>query len=162
MIGIACPPLIRVLLLSQQGRHRLVCVQKEHDNITCVLTEGQGDVIMNISILGERIKKLRLSKGLTLEDVGEFTGLTRHSLGNIENSRRLPSLETIMAIANFFQVSLDYLTGRTDIAEINPTCYVRLDADLKHELETLAAEEMRTVENQIEYFLRKGLQSHKS
>lgn len=58
-------------------------------------------------------------RGLTLDDVGMEIGLTRHSIGNLEHSRRLPSYETLLALADFFDVSLDYLAGRTGNPKVN-------------------------------------------
>jgi len=58
-----------------------------------------------------RLKALRASRGLTLVQLGDAVGATRGAISNLENMRKRPSLETAMALAEFFDVSLDYLTG---------------------------------------------------
>lgn len=66
-----------------------------------------------------RLNELRKSKGLTLEQLGEDINATRASLSNLENEKRKPSLDMIIKLADYFNVSIDYLVGRTD----NPTFY---------------------------------------
>ena len=111
---------------------------------------------------GERLKSLRTSKKLTQRNLAEVLGITDRTYQYYEVDRTNPPFPTLIAIANYFQVSLDYLAGRSDVAEMNPASCIRLDAGLKKELEELAKDEMRTLENQVEFFLRKGLQSYKS
>lgn len=61
-----------------------------------------------------RLKDLRISKGLTMEQLGKDIGSTRATISNFENEQRKPSLEMIIKLADYFQVSIDYLVGRTD------------------------------------------------
>ncbi len=65
----------------------------------------------------ERLKKLRLSKGLTLEALANDVNATKSAIGNFEHSRKKPSLDALIALADFFDVSLDYLVGRSDHPE---------------------------------------------
>ena len=61
-----------------------------------------------------RLKSLRTSSNLTLEQLGKELGSTRATIGNYENSNKKPSLEMLIKIADYFNVSIDYLIGRTD------------------------------------------------
>jgi len=63
---------------------------------------------------GERIAALREKHSLTQEGLSNKLGITRASLSHYENNRREPDYETIVSIANLFNVSIDYLIGRTD------------------------------------------------
>ncbi|GAA4839386.1 hypothetical protein GCM10023310_16490 [Paenibacillus vulneris] len=63
---------------------------------------------------GERIASLREKHSLTQEGLSNKLGITRASLSHYENNRREPDYDTIVSIANLFNVSIDYLIGRTD------------------------------------------------
>lgn len=65
-------------------------------------------------MLGERLKKLRIDKKLTQEQLGEKINVTKVSISGYENGNRSPDTETLQRLANYFNVSTDYLLGRTD------------------------------------------------
>ena len=57
----------------------------------------------------ERLKDLRVERGLTLEQLSAETGISKSALGKYEAGRTYPNLETAAALADIFDVSLDYL-----------------------------------------------------
>ena len=61
--------------------------------------------------LSEKLKTLRLDKGLTQAEVSKELGLTRNAIANYETGIREPSLEILIKICQFFNVSADYLLG---------------------------------------------------
>ena len=63
-------------------------------------------------LLAKRIKELRNEKDLTQEDLGKLINVTKVSICCYENGTRVPSLETIVTLADIFEVSLDNLLGR--------------------------------------------------
>jgi len=66
------------------------------------------------NIFSERIKKLRLSKYLKQSNIAEVIGVTITQISDIERGRRTTTIENLVALADYFDVSLDYLVGRTD------------------------------------------------
>ena len=60
------------------------------------------------------MKELRLSKNLTLKQVADAIGLTRNAISNYEANIREPSLSVLKSLCDFFDVSADYLIGRSD------------------------------------------------
>jgi transcriptional regulator with XRE-family HTH domain len=64
--------------------------------------------------IGDRIKKLREEKGLMQQDVCNTLGIEQSTLANYENNRRIPKIDVLIEIANYYGVSLDYLVGMTD------------------------------------------------
>ncbi len=64
-------------------------------------------------VLGQRIKELRLEKGLTQKEVAERLKVTHAAIGNYENGKREPQIDDLILLADFFDVSIDYLVGRT-------------------------------------------------
>ena len=65
-------------------------------------------------ILSSRLKKCRIEKGYTQSQVAIFCDITEKTYQNYELMTREPKIEILVRIANLFNVSLDYLTGRTD------------------------------------------------
>ena len=63
---------------------------------------------------GERVASLRSTQSLTLQQLGNILGLTKAAVGNLQHGRKKPSVDVLIAIADYFDVSLDYLVGRSD------------------------------------------------
>ena len=60
-----------------------------------------------------RLKELRKQKNVTQEQLAEAIGVERSSIGKYEgNQNVLPSVDVLKTIADYFQVSTDYLLGR--------------------------------------------------
>ena len=62
---------------------------------------------------------LRRSQQLTQEQLADKLGVTKQSVSNWENGNIMPSVEMLEKIADYFNVSIDYLLERTD----DPTFY---------------------------------------
>jgi len=69
---------------------------------------------MNKNIFFKRLKELRLSKNLKQDDLAKEIGLKKSSIGMIEQGNRMASVEILYKIADFFDVSIDYLLGRNN------------------------------------------------
>lgn len=65
----------------------------------------------------ERLKDLRTDRGLTQAALGKEMSYTREQISALENKRSIPKADVLLSIADYFNVSTDYLLGRTD----NPT-----------------------------------------
>lgn len=63
----------------------------------------------------KRLEQLRLEKDLTHQQMANILGITRQAYGNYESGKRQPDFETTRKLADFFNVSVDYLLGRSDI-----------------------------------------------
>ena len=66
-----------------------------------------------------RLKALRKSRGYTQVSVQMQTGIEQALLSKFENGDRIPPTETLMRLADFYSVSIDYILCRTDKPEIN-------------------------------------------
>lgn len=62
---------------------------------------------------GKRLRNLRKEKGLTMKDLGKTFSLAESTISGYENETRKPDLETVDKFADFFEVSADYLMGRS-------------------------------------------------
>ncbi len=70
-------------------------------------------------VLADRLRSLRNERKLRQIEVAVFCDITEHAYQNYERMTREPRLEILVRIADFYGVSLDYLTGRTDAREMN-------------------------------------------
>lgn len=62
-------------------------------------------------IIRERLIELRKSGGYTQKDLEEKTGLDRIKIAKIEAEIQKPDVETIGVLAEFYDVSIDYIFG---------------------------------------------------
>lgn len=62
----------------------------------------------------ERLKELRISRGLTQKQVYEAVGMSAIGYQRYEYGDREPAYQKLIALADYFDVSLDYLVGRSD------------------------------------------------
>lgn len=65
-------------------------------------------------VFGKRLKELRKANGYTIEQFAQRVGIAKSTVGYYENDNRLPDIEILARIANEFNVSADYLIGRTN------------------------------------------------
>lgn len=84
----------------------------------------------------DRIKELAQKQGLSINLLEKKLGYSRNTIYNLKNSK--PSTERISEIADYFNVSTDYLLGRTD----NPNIATNGDASAPLDLRDIAAQSM--------------------
>lgn len=89
--------------------------------------------------LGERIKELRVSAHLTQVELAKKLGVSKGTIGNYETGVREPNRQMQEAIADLFNVELDYLNGRTNQKPEYSleeqwviSCYRASDEDIKN------------------------------
>lgn len=64
--------------------------------------------------LSERLKELRVAKGVSQQTVSEYLGITQRAYSHYEIGDREPSISTLIKLCDLFDVSADYLIGRSD------------------------------------------------
>ena len=70
--------------------------------------------MQNLDLFAFRVKKLRKQRKLSQKELGEAIGLTAKSICTIESGTRTTTIEKLILLAKFFQVSTDYLLGLKD------------------------------------------------
>ena len=70
-------------------------------------------------VMNKNLKILRKSKGKTQIAVQMSTGIEQALLSKYENGERIPPTETLLILADYYNVSIDYILGRTTNPEIN-------------------------------------------
>ncbi|MBR3762229.1 MAG: helix-turn-helix transcriptional regulator [Lachnospiraceae bacterium] len=68
-------------------------------------------------------KNLRIKSGLTQQEMASRLNISRSSIGMYESGEREPSFEILEAIADYFNVDMNYLLGKNDLSEHIPQGY---------------------------------------
>ena len=63
----------------------------------------------------DRLRSLRTSKGLSQSDFSKQIGISKSSVNMYERGEREPNFKTLEHIADYFNVDMDYLLGKSDI-----------------------------------------------
>lgn len=95
-----------------------------------------------MQILGKRLKQLRDEFGFDQKEMGKKLNITSSAYGYYEQGRNEPPLETLVKIAEIFNVTTDYLLGRSDIRE-NSVYYTLSDKLTLTQAELLVIERMQ-------------------
>ena len=72
-----------------------------------------------VMCLKNNLKKLRKRRNLTQVALQMQTGIEQALLSKYENGNRIPPTETLLILADFYNVSIDYILCRTEKPEIN-------------------------------------------
>lgn len=72
-----------------------------------------------MEIFAERLRELRIERGLTQDALGKIIGVKRFAVYSYEKGRACPEMKNLVVLADYFDVSMDYLAGRTDKKETN-------------------------------------------
>ena len=63
----------------------------------------------------QRVRQLRKESGKTQTQMADFLGIKLRSYQNYEGGSRRPDYEGLVALADYFDVTTDYLLGRSDV-----------------------------------------------
>lgn len=69
--------------------------------------------------MNNRLRALRKEKKLTQIALQMHTGIEQALLSKFETGERIPPTETLLILADFYDVSIDYILCRTDKRELN-------------------------------------------
>lgn len=69
---------------------------------------------------GERLKELRIARNMSQEELGKKVDTTRQTISNYEIGKRKADYEMLEALADTFNVDIDYLLGTTDKTTLLP------------------------------------------
>lgn len=70
-------------------------------------------------LIGEKIKELRKNSKITQEQLGNAIGVSKMAISYFEKGKKSPGRESLEKIADYFQVTTDYLLGRSEDPELN-------------------------------------------
>ncbi|MFZ2538658.1 MAG: helix-turn-helix domain-containing protein [Oscillospiraceae bacterium] len=113
-----------------------------------------------MSIFSNRIKELRIIKKVSQANLADIVGVSQRAVSYYEAGKDSPSLEILVALANFFEVSTDYLLGITDIPRPIPANLQKIinkatdPAELLQALEETSQKDNEQPENKIDALIQ--------
>ena len=94
-----------------------------------------------------RLKELRLANGLTQKELAKSIEVGRTTISEYESGKIVPKQEGLLKLANYFNVSVDYLTGVSD----NPATRQHNEHELDKLLNTLDYILMNEYDSPVRY-----------
>lgn len=88
---------------------------------------------MDKLLFQKRLKELRSEVGCTQEDMANKLNISKSAYGYYEQGKTTPDSNSISMLADFFNVSTDYLLGRTNIRNHPETFAAHTDEDMSDE-----------------------------
>lgn len=79
----------------------------------------------------EKLRELRKEKGISLKDLGAEMGVAESTMSLYENGKRQPDYETLLKLAEYFGVTVDYLLRGENESERLPEELVILNRNAK-------------------------------
>ncbi|OVE67973.1 transcriptional regulator [Clostridium diolis] len=105
--------------------------------------------------LGERLKNLRLEKGISQKDLAHHFNIARSTLSQYESNQRTPSDEIKVKLSEYFNVSLDYLLGKTNVRNYTEDSNITIALHSDTDYDDLPKEAKDEINNFIEYIKQK-------
>jgi transcriptional regulator with XRE-family HTH domain len=111
---------------------------------------------------GNRLKLLREEKGVNRERIAILLNITYSSIAKYETNERFPDKESLVKLSKYFNVSIDYLLGLTDIKEPleeiikKGEVSIKPPSDIEKLYESLPAEEKKQFKDFGEYLKAKS------
>jgi transcriptional regulator with XRE-family HTH domain len=113
-------------------------------------------------VIGENIRRIRKSKGLTMKDLGNSIGISEQGVGNYERGDREPSIDIINKIASCLDVSVTELIGASEdnnnsIKNLSRLAKIELSQIIGSDtLNDLAKEKLLLIDSQINQLVRQS------
>lgn len=113
-------------------------------------------------MFSKRLKQLRLRKKLSQQRIADMLGISRQGYGKYEDGQSEPDQQSLIKLADFYDVSIDYLIGHTDIPHRNEddkrdaiihkiaTEFPNIDLMFK-DMENMTAEDFEDIYNYIKF-----------
>lgn len=103
---------------------------------------------------GERIKELRNTRKTTQKEMADILGVDRSTYIGYETDKTKPSYEILLKLADYFSVSIDFLTGREELTPDKKLAILLYDKDMQTAFEDYnnwTVEEKEDLLNYIEF-----------
>lgn len=88
-------------------------------------------------ILSSRLKSLRVNNKLTQEQLSTILNLSKTSISNYENEKRMVSIDTLISISNLYNVDLNYLVGMEISVDVSNNKTIKISTEELHILKEL-------------------------
>lgn len=98
--------------------------------------------------LGNRLRELRMSKGVNQKEVAKMLNVDRSTYGKYETGDSSPDYDKLTKLADYFSVTIDYLLGRSEDKQKANTIAAHLSEGVE-----LTEEEQKQLDDYIQFLL---------
>lgn len=105
----------------------------------------------------KNLRALRLQKGVSQQAVADHLGLTQQSVYRYEKDKFEPDIGTLIALADYFGTTVDFLIGRTPPTQGGPQeelAFTKEELSLLRDIRRLTSDERRSIQLVVENYLR--------
>lgn len=103
----------------------------------------------------ERLQECRLKKGVSQTTVAQHLNITRQAYNHYETGQRQPTQEVLIKLADYFDVSVDYLLGRADVPNPAESPLDGVEFAFYGEIKDLTDEEREDLADFVKYLKSK-------
>lgn len=103
----------------------------------------------------KKLKQLREERGKTQQDIADILGVGRPTIAGYETKGKQPDYDKLKILANYFDVTIDYLLGRTDIRKPLNSNNSTTETLYCFDLKGIPKETIKQIEDYIEYIKTK-------
>lgn len=107
-------------------------------------------------MFGRRLKKLREENNLTQEELGKKVNLVKSNISMYEKGIRIPNADILEQFSKLFNVSIDYLLGKTEVKKQDKPYNDEVEKILFNKLQKLTKEEKTAILTVINLFEKRG------
>ncbi len=108
----------------------------------------------------KNLKNLRMAKGISQQKLADVLGISQQSVNKYENHNVEPDITTLILLAEFFDTSIDFLVGNTEIEhkieKVEPFELNENEADLIKNFRRLSEKEKTSIVNIIDIYINKN------
>lgn len=101
-----------------------------------------------------RIRELRKAKKVTMKELGNIIGVAESTMSLYETGKRKPDPETLSRLADYFNVSVDYLLGRDEQPQTSPSPADRQRQDVEAMLRAMSETDLEKVYDYARFITR--------
>ncbi|GAB5081358.1 hypothetical protein Osc1_05310 [Hominimerdicola sp. 21CYCFAH17_S] len=112
-----------------------------------------GDKIMEATV-GERLKRVRMQKGIKIGEIAKELGISERAYRNYENNERDLSTMTLLKICLYLDISSEYILGISEQTK-GPSPIIDGKRALELKLESLSTDSLRELDRFMDYLLWK-------
>lgn len=102
---------------------------------------------------GDRLKELREEKDIKQSELAKIFNISASTIGMYEQNRRTPDYSILSSIADFFDVSVDFLLGRTNIRNYEENT---IAAHTDNRTQQLSDEDKKQLDDFIDFLIAKS------
>ena len=142
------PPYEQLIKLSEffnVSTDYLLCIT-DTKNVYCKLNTTQYTLEF-----GERIKELRNARKTTQKEMADILGIDRSTYNGYETNKTKPSYEILLKLADYFNVSIDLLTGRDELTSDKKLANILYDKDIQIAFEDYNSWTVEEKEDLLDY-----------